>query len=213
MTNRRKKGFGLAVAIAIAAACWGCEGEVLDVTDRGPCGCTDPGSPDAAVPELPGDAPNADVPSDPGAADVPAEVPQADAAADVPDEGDAADVPDEADSADAEDPGLPPASLGVVSPAALHAELASKDFLLINVHVPYDGQIPGTDVHISYLDVDALAERLGAAPGAEAVLYCLTNFMSVRAGEDLVARGYRNLRYLDGGMIAWKAAGYPFDAP
>lgn len=177
MASFGKRGIRLALAVAFAAACWGCEGEVLEVPDRGPCGCADPGDPDA---------PRAEV---------------------------AEDVPDETDATGAEDPGLPPASLGVVSPAALQAELASKDFLLINVHVPYEGQIPGTDAHLSYLDVDALAERLGAAPGAEAVLYCLTNFMSVRAGEDLVARGYRNLRYLDGGMSAWRTAGYPFEAP
>jgi len=169
--------FRFAIVVAVVATCWGCEGEVLEVPDRGPCGCADPGAPDA---------PRAEV---------------------------APDVPDETDATGAEDPGLPPASLGVVSPAALQAELASKDFLLINVHVPYEGQIPGTDAHISYLDVDALTERLGAAPGAKAVLYCLTNFMSVGAGNELVARGYRNLRYLDGGMSAWKTAGYPFEAP
>jgi rhodanese-related sulfurtransferase len=174
MTRLGNRGIRLAIAVAIAATCLGCEGEVLDVPDRGPCGCTDPGAPDGT---------------------------------------DAADAENLQDAADGEDPGLPPASLGAVSPAALHAELASKDFLLINVHVPYAGQIPDTDAHVSYLDVDALAKRLGAAPGAKAVLYCLTNFMSVRAGDDLVARGYRNVRYLDGGMSVWKAAGYPFDAP
>jgi rhodanese-related sulfurtransferase len=193
MASFGKRGIRLALAVAFAAACWGCEGEVLEVPDRGPCGCADPGDPDAPRAEVAADVP-----------DAPADIPQAEVAA---------DVPDETDATGAEDPGLPPASLGVVSPAALQAELASKDFLLINVHVPYEGQIPGTDAHLSYLDVDALAERLGAAPGAEAVLYCLTNFMSVRAGEDLVARGYRNLRYLDGGMSAWKTAGYPFEAP
>lgn len=211
MTSLGNRGIRMAIAVAVAATCWGCEGEVLDVPDRGPCGCTDPGAPDAPqaevaadVPDTPADIPNTDMPSDPGVAEVLADAPQAEVAADVPDEGDATD---------SEDPGLPPASLGVVSPAALQGELASKDFLLINVHVPYEGQIPGTDAHVSYLDLDALAERLGTAPGAKAVLYCLTNFMSTWAGDRLVARGYRNLRYLDGGMSAWKAAGYPFEAP
>ena len=43
-------------------------------------------------------------------------------------------------------------SLAPVSPGALAAELEDKDFLLINVHVPYAGEVPGTDAHISYQD-------------------------------------------------------------
>lgn len=111
------------------------------------------------------------------------------------------------------DPGLPPATLGKVSPAALKAELEHKDFLLINVHVPYDGEIPGTDRHITFEDIDAIAAYLGSDLDMAAVLYCLSNYMSTLAGRELVKRGYRNLRYLDGGMAAWKAAGYPFEAP
>ncbi len=155
-------------------------------------------SPDVPPPTdaLPGDDSPADLPG----VDVPQpDLPAPDAVAeDVP-------VP--------QDPGPPPATLGVVSPADLLAELDHKDFLLINVHVPYAGQIPGTDTNLTYLDVDAIAAYIGADLDTKAVVYCMSNYMSGIAGNALVAKGYRAIRYLDGGMGAWKNAGYPFEAP
>lgn len=106
---------------------------------------------------------------------------------------------------------LAPAVLGVVSVAELVAELPGKGFRLINVHIPYEGNIPGTDVGISYLDVPAIAAYLGPNLDEEVVVYCMTNYMSTIAGEGLVDLGYRQVRYLDGGMVAWKAAGQPID--
>ena len=106
---------------------------------------------------------------------------------------------------------LAPAVLGVVSVAELVAELPGKGFRLINVHIPHEGNIPGTDVEISYLDVPAIAAYLGPNLDEEVVVYCMTNYMSTIAGNGLVDLGYRQVRYLDGGMVAWKAAGQPID--
>lgn len=114
-------------------------------------------------------------------------------------------------SVDAGPDQLAPAVLGVVSVAELVAELPGKGFRLINVHIPYEGNIPGTDVGISYLDVPAIAAYLGPNLDEEVVVYCMTNYMSTIAGEGLVDLGYRQVRYLDGGMLAWKAAGQPID--
>jgi rhodanese-related sulfurtransferase len=102
-----------------------------------------------------------------------------------------------------------PASLGVVSPSQLNAELAAKDFLLVNVHVPYEGEIAGTDAHLTYANVPAIAAWLGPDLAVKTVIYCKSNYMASIAGPALVALGYCNVRYLDGGMIGWKAAGYP----
>jgi rhodanese-related sulfurtransferase len=106
-----------------------------------------------------------------------------------------------------------PAALGKVSPADLLAELEAKDFLLINVHVPYAGEIPGTDIHLTYADVPAIAAWIGPDKATKVVVYCLSNYMSNIAGKALADQGYCNVRLLDGGMGAWKAAGYPFTNP
>ncbi|MGC4115071.1 MAG: rhodanese-like domain-containing protein [Myxococcales bacterium] len=109
------------------------------------------------------------------------------------------------------------ATLGKLSVADLWAALQAtpdggdKGFLLINVHVPYEGSIPGTDAHITYLDPNAIAAYVGTDLDRPVVVYCKSNYMSTIAGNDLVSRGYRAVRYLDGGMNGWKAAGYTLD--
>jgi rhodanese-related sulfurtransferase len=102
---------------------------------------------------------------------------------------------------------LGPATLGSISVADLVLALEAKDFLLINVHVPYDGEIPGTDANITYQDIAAVAAYIGDDLGAKVVVYCKSNYMSKLAGNALVDLGYRGISYLDGGMSAWTQAG------
>jgi rhodanese-related sulfurtransferase len=104
-----------------------------------------------------------------------------------------------------------PATLGVMSVEELVQALPQKDFLLINVHVPYEGEIPGTDANLSYQDLPALAAFLGEDLDRRAVLYCKSNYMSKLAGNGLVDLGYRGLSYLDGGMTAWTSAGHSLE--
>ncbi len=103
---------------------------------------------------------------------------------------------------------LAPATLGEMSPQQLHAALANKDFLLIDVHYPNAGSIPGTDARIAYNDIPALVAFIGPNLDTKVVLTCLSGGMSKQAGDALVARGYRNIWELTGGMSAWTAAGY-----
>ena len=122
--------------------------------------------------------------------------------------------PDDVASQDVgpEDTGTPPApTYQALSAGDLATWLEQKDFLLINVHIPYAGQLPSTDAHIAYTDLDGLVAALGEDTGTKAVLYCLTGPMSTKAVNDLVAMGYYGLWDLEGGMKGWKAAGYPID--
>ena len=102
-----------------------------------------------------------------------------------------------------------PATLGEMSPQQLHTALASKDFLLIDVHYPNAGSIPGTDARLAYDNIPALVAFIGPNLDTKVVLTCLMGGMSKQAGNALVALGYRNISELTGGMSAWTAAGYP----
>lgn len=96
-----------------------------------------------------------------------------------------------------------------VSARGLTRLLESKDFPLINVHIPYEGEIAGTDAFIPFNQIEANLGRLPANKGAKLVLYCRSGSMSAIAARTLVRLGYTDVWNLDGGMIAWKQAGYP----
>ena len=86
--------------------------------------------------------------------------------------------------------------------------LQAKDFSLINVHVPYEGEIANTDAKIVYNEIDQHLDQLPADKSAPIVLYCRSGRMSTIAAQQLVKLGYTHIFNLDGGMIAWEQAGY-----
>ena len=47
----------------------------------------------------------------------------------------------------------------------------------------------------------------------EIVLYCGGGFRSALAAESLQKMGYRNVISMDGGIRAWREAGYPMETP
>lgn len=101
-----------------------------------------------------------------------------------------------------------------INPRELNAILAEEPvpFALINVHIPYEGEIRGTDAFIPF---DVITGHLGELPrekDAPIVLYCMSGRMSEIASTTLVGLGYTNVNNLAGGMVAWRRAGLPLSA-
>lgn len=96
-----------------------------------------------------------------------------------------------------------------VVPGRLKEMLAAKDFILVNVHVPYEGEIEPTDLFIPYEQVQNRLGELPASKDAKILVYCRSGRMSTIAANTLVGLGYTNVWELRDGFQAWTAAGYP----
>lgn len=89
--------------------------------------------------------------------------------------------------------------------------LEDKDFLLVNVHIPFEGNIPQTDLSIPYNQIDEEIDNLPEDKDAKIVVYCRSGSMSAVAAEKLVSMGYTNIINLEGGFHDWEDAGYPME--
>jgi phage shock protein E len=94
-----------------------------------------------------------------------------------------------------------------VSVTELKTLMENKDFTLVNVHIPIEGNLPNTDLSISFDTIGQNLDKLPADKTAKIVLYCRSGRMSTIAATELVKLGYTNIWNLDGGMAAWEQAG------
>jgi rhodanese-related sulfurtransferase len=82
--------------------------------------------------------------------------------------------------------------------------MINKEFTLINVHIPYAGDIDGTDLSIPY---NLIGNMIDLQKEDKIILYCRSGSMSNTAAKQLVDMGYTNVYNLQHGMNEWKQAG------
>jgi rhodanese-related sulfurtransferase len=97
---------------------------------------------------------------------------------------------------------------GVVTltPGAFADRMSDPEAVVINVHVPYEGEIDGTDELIPFDEIRGDA-RLPVDKNAEILLYCMSGNMSETAARTLEDEGYTDVAHLGGGMQDWSASG------
>ena len=93
-----------------------------------------------------------------------------------------------------------------LEPAAFAERMNNAEAAVINVHIPYEGEIENTDAFIAY-DKIVGDSSLPKDKNTEILLYCRTGRMSEDAGAVLNEEGYTKVAHLEGGMKAWEAAG------
>ena len=94
-----------------------------------------------------------------------------------------------------------------VPPAEFAAVVGDEDVVTVNVHVPDEGSIPGTDAAIPF---DQITTSVGDLPQERSMplaVYCRTGQMSAEAVQTLRDLGYTDVVELRGGMEAWTADG------
>ena len=125
--------------------------------------------------------------------------------------GDFVRMTDDHDGGRVESKDAPVVELGTftnISAGRLAGMLKDKDFLLINVHVPYEGELRQTDLFIPFDEISENRDLLPTDKEATIVVYCRSGSMSAAAVQDLQDLGYINVYNLTAGMREWQAAGY-----
>ncbi len=99
------------------------------------------------------------------------------------------------------------AEVALLDPARFVARTAVNNAVLLNVHVPFEGDIEGTRLSIPFDKITDQASLLPADLDTPLLVYCRSGRMSAIATKELVRLGYRDVSDLDGGMLAWEKTG------
>ncbi len=91
----------------------------------------------------------------------------------------------------------------------LQGDQSKIPFMLLDVRTPEE-YAAGHIKDAILIPVQVLAERLQEVPHDKQVyVYCHSGTRSARASTLLAAHGFTNIENVVGGIVAWKAAGYP----
>lgn len=85
-------------------------------------------------------------------------------------------------------------------------QIESNNFILVNVHVPYEGEIPRTCIHPVRPYRPKRRSPAGRQERRDSSLLSERSHEQI-AGDELSAMGYTNVSHLAGGMIDWAASG------
>jgi rhodanese-related sulfurtransferase len=89
--------------------------------------------------------------------------------------------------------------------------IEEEDVFLLDVHIPEQQHIKGTDAFMPFDSLQDNSELLPKDKDTIIAVYCRSGSMSAKAAQDLVRMGYKNVYNLLGGANEWRKRGYEFE--
>lgn len=92
----------------------------------------------------------------------------------------------------------------LVNPTQFSDLVKKGDGFLVDVHIPKQTHIPGTNAFIPYNDIATSAGQLPEDKSTPILVYCRSGSMSKTASQEIAELGYTNVYDLEGGINAYK---------
>ena len=108
-------------------------------------------------------------------------------------------------------PGASEAKYTNVTSEQLLEMMGSRDIFVVDVHIPEQEHIKGTDAFIPYNEIGNRLDELPADKNSAIALYCRSGSMSKEAAETLSSLGYTNVYNHLGGTNDWREKGLEFE--
>jgi len=101
-----------------------------------------------------------------------------------------------------------PDKLTMLTPQELHQIMQKKDVFLVDVHVPEQSHLKGTDLFVPFYKIKNNLDKFPKDKRTPIYLYCKGGPMGNAAAKTLFESGYQEIYNLQGGKDAWLDAGY-----
>jgi len=95
-----------------------------------------------------------------------------------------------------------------ISPQEFDNILSSRNPFLVDVHIPEQKHLEGTDLVVPYNDIKENLDKFPKDKNAEIIVYCRSGSMSTEAAQVLVDAGYTRVSNLTGGINAYNESNY-----
>jgi rhodanese-related sulfurtransferase len=101
-----------------------------------------------------------------------------------------------------------PDELIMLNPQELYQIMQKKDVFLVDVHVPEQHHIKGTDLFVPFHKINKNLDKFPKDKRTPIYLYCKSGPMGNAAAKTLFESGYKKIYNLQGGKDAWLETGY-----
>ncbi len=92
-----------------------------------------------------------------------------------------------------------------LNPQEFNELISDEEVFVIDVHIPEQEHIKGTDAVIPYNEISSYLDKLPKDKKTNIAVYCRSGSMSAQASQMLIDLGYKNVFNLEGGRNAYVA--------